>query len=256
MFVMSDVAVAVRYGIGARMAAGENAPIYDDLMRFKPDGLTPNAWAVSAGVSRTVWADMRRHGNPSRRTLEKLLSAAGSSLAEFEALRVARGPAPQGAVAAGVSDRLTGGWRGPQLPPLPLFATAPVGHWGGPARNIAMAEIRSGELADRVVRPISLANDPSAYAVTIVEDSMWPRFRLGRRVAVSPALPVAVGDDVLVKLKPSLDRETASGEPVLLKELVKRTDGGLTLRQFNPDVTFEVPLTQINAIEKVLGELV
>ena len=51
-----------------------------------PEGLSPNAWAVKAGVSRTVWADMRRHGNPSRRTLELLLAAADSSLAEFEAL--------------------------------------------------------------------------------------------------------------------------------------------------------------------------
>ena len=62
--------------------------VYRDLMRLKPEGLSPNAWAVKAGVSRTVWSDMRRHGNPSRRTLEKLLAAAGSSLAEFEALRI------------------------------------------------------------------------------------------------------------------------------------------------------------------------
>ena len=59
-----------------------------DLMRFKPDMMSANAWAVSAGVSRTVWTDIRRHANPSRRTLEKLLAAAGSSLAEFEALRI------------------------------------------------------------------------------------------------------------------------------------------------------------------------
>jgi hypothetical protein len=32
--------------------------------------LTLNAWAVNAGVSRTVWANIRRHGNPSRRTLK------------------------------------------------------------------------------------------------------------------------------------------------------------------------------------------
>ena len=68
--------------------AGDGAQLFEDLMRFLPDGMTANAWAVKAGVSRTIWADLRRHGNPSRRTLEKLLSAAGSSLAEFEALRV------------------------------------------------------------------------------------------------------------------------------------------------------------------------
>ena len=66
------------------MVLTEEPPLYRDLMRLRPEDLTPNAWAVKAGVSRTVWSDMRRHGNPSRRTLEKLLAAAGSSLAEFE----------------------------------------------------------------------------------------------------------------------------------------------------------------------------
>ena len=55
------------------MVLTDDPPLYRDLMRLKPDELTPNAWAVQAGVSRTVLSDMRRHGNPSRRTLEKLL---------------------------------------------------------------------------------------------------------------------------------------------------------------------------------------
>src|SRR5690348_4734724 len=99
--------------------SGDEAPIYRDLMRFKPDGLSPNAWAVKAGVSRTVWSDIRRHGNPSRRTLEKLLSAAGSSLAEFEALRLGEQPrmplTPDGRVGDGRSS-----WVTRALAPLPL----------------------------------------------------------------------------------------------------------------------------------------
>ena len=43
---------------------------------------------------------MRRHGNPSRRKLEKLLSAAGSPLAEFEALRIGATSAAQVLVSA------------------------------------------------------------------------------------------------------------------------------------------------------------
>ena len=67
-------------------AADQGRLLFDELMRFRPDGLTANAWAVKAGVSRNFWNDLRRHGNPSRRILEKLLAAADSSLAEFEAL--------------------------------------------------------------------------------------------------------------------------------------------------------------------------
>jgi phage repressor protein C with HTH and peptisase S24 domain len=54
--------------------------------------------------------------------------------------------------------------------------------------------------------------------LTIVGDSMWPRFRPGRRIAVSVKAAVAVGDDVLVKLK-SADSSSAT-VPVLIKELV------------------------------------
>src|SRR5690242_12764196 len=103
------------------MPDGDTTQIYQDLMRFKPDGLTPNGWAMKAGVSRTVWSDMRRHGNPSRRTLEKLLTAAGSSLAEFEALRVGErritGPS------TGLADRKGSSWGTPMIP-LPLVPSA------------------------------------------------------------------------------------------------------------------------------------
>jgi hypothetical protein len=235
------------------MTPKRHAPIYDELMRFKPEGLTPNAWAVLAGVSRTVWSDMRRHGNPSRRTLEKLLGAAGSSLAEFEALRIGDAPATGAWRAAAFGDRLSE-WGAPRLPGLALVGTAIAGEWGTVGSKIDLTELRTGEILDSLPRPMSLATDATAYAVTIVGDSMWPRFRPGRRIAVSAKAAVAVGDDVLVKLK-SADSSSAT-VPVLIKELVRRTDNGVELRQFNPDVTFDVPTSHIAAVEKVLGELV
>lgn len=230
------------------MPEGEKPQIYVDLMRFKPEGMTPNAWAMKAGVSRTVWADMRRHANPSRRTLEKLLSAAGSSLAEFEALRV--GAAPPARTSASGLQELRPGWGAPQLPPLPLLATTIAGEWKD---GIELVEILEGELVERIPRPPSLANDGGAYAITVVGDGMWPRFRPGRRVAVSPKSPVSIGDDVLVKLKGVAG---ASATPVLIKELVRKSGSGLELRQFKPDVVFHVPSEEVAGIEKIVGELI
>ena len=92
MYDNSNIATERGLFDSANMADAEESQLYRDLMRFKPDGLTANGWAVKAGVSRSVWADMRRHGNPSRRTLAKLLAVAGSSLAEFEALQVGEAP--------------------------------------------------------------------------------------------------------------------------------------------------------------------
>jgi hypothetical protein len=237
-------------------ALGESQ-IYRDLMRFKPEGLSRNAWAVEAGVSRTVWTDMRRHGNPSRRTLEKLLSAAGSSLAEFEALRL--GPEPRRFVGSGGVGQLGEArwtWTPAPLPPLPLVASRLAGEWGESGGQVELTEICPGELLERLQRPFSLAGDPDAYALTIVGDSMWPRFRPGSRVAVSPRSPVAIGDDVLARLRPAAGAEYTGTERVLIKQLVKRTATTLELRQFNPDLTFRIGDSEVEAILKVAGELI
>ena len=114
-------------------------------------------------------------------------------------------------------------------------------------------EVRSGTDLDRLPRPASLAGDRVAYAVTVVGDSMWPRFRPGRRVAVSPHSAVAIGDDVLVRLRA---KENEEGEFALLKELVRRTAAFIELRQFNPAATFRVDTADVDAIHKVPGEII
>src|SRR5689334_5054630 len=214
------------------MPGGNDTQIYRDLMRFKPDGLTPNAWAMKAGVSRTVWSDMRRHGNPSRRTLDKLLTAAGSSLAEFEALRVGERPAVD-SHGVGLADHGGSSWGAAQIPPLPLVASAIAGEWGDAAAHIELTELRPGEIIERLSRPVSLAQDSSAFAFTVVGNAMWPRFRPGRRVAVSPKSAAAIGDDVMLKLKSN--EADPSCTAVLIGELRGRTTEALELRQFNPD---------------------
>ena len=231
------------------MVLTEEPPLYRDLMRLRPEDLTPNAWAVKAGVSRTVWSDMRRHGNPSRRTLEKLLAAAGSSLAEFEALRVGVSPS-FAAEGTGVGDARASAWRAAPLPPVPLYRTAMVGEWRDDGRQIELTEIDFASVAGQLPRPVSLAGDREAYAVTIIGDAMWPRFRPGRQLLVSPAAPVAIGDDVLVRLA----GESSATSKVLIKELDRRSASSVELRQFNPDATFEVSSADIAAIHKVVGE--
>ncbi len=225
-------------------------------MRFRPEGLSPNAWAVKAGVSRTVWADMRRHGNPSRRTLERLLAAVDSSIAEFEALRL--GPPPpraSGNAPAEISEKRRG-WTPAPLPPLPLVVSKLAGEWGEAGSLLELTEIRPSEVIERLPRPVSLANDPDAFALTVVGDAMSPRFRPGRRIAVSPRSPVAIGDDVMVRIRPAPGVEHSPSERVLIAQLVKRNAKDVELRQFNPDRTVEVRDDDVEAILTIPGELI
>jgi phage repressor protein C with HTH and peptisase S24 domain len=236
------------------MTTGADSQLYRDLMRFKPEELTANGWAVKAGVSRSVWADMRRHGNPSRRTLAKLLAVAGSSLAEFEALQVGeQSRLPPASVApAGVSDGRGPKWGMAPAMPVPLYATILAGEYGAAGQQVEMTEIDTRDIVDELRRPDALAVDRDAYAVTIVGDSMWPRFRPGRRLMVSPRAPVAIGDDAVVQLRAGAKDGITR---ILIKELRRRTAGFVELRQFNPDATFRVESGEITAIHKVMGEV-
>jgi SOS-response transcriptional repressor LexA len=226
--------------------AEEGSRLVEALMRFKPDRLTANAWAVQAGVSRTIWADLRRHGNPSRKTLEKLLSAAGSSLAEFEALRIGQAAPKAVLKEAGLAEKGPR-WRPAPLKPIPLLACRPAGEWGEPGSGIELCSIEPNEQVGLIDRPESLAADADAYAVTVIGQAMWPRYRPGRRLLVSPAAPPRAGDDVLVQL--------ANGA-ALIKEMVRRTAGIIELRQFNPDMVFVVGAGEVAAVHKVVGEAI
>lgn len=221
-------------------SAGEH--LYRDLMRLLPDGMTANGWAVAAGVNRSIWADIRRHGNPSRRTLEKLLAAAGSSLAEFEALRVGPASTPP-AEGAGLGDSVRG-WRGAPLPPIPVHQCYLAGPWGEDAEALLIGYPLPGEV---IARPASLARDRDAFAFTYPGIAMRPRFRPGRVLVVAPQSALVAGDDVLLRL--------ADGRS-LVGELVRREPAATVLRQHAANREFAVPAAETAAVHRIAGEAI
>jgi SOS-response transcriptional repressor LexA len=157
---------------------------------------------------------------------------------------------------AGIADPRAEKFGTERLPQIPVVGSAiGIGSFD-PQQHVELTELDLGEVLDHVARPASLASDRKAYALTIVGDSMWPRFRPGRRVIVSPRAPASIGDDVIVQLRGDGTDQTADRVTmVLIKELVRRSATFVELRQFNPDVTFRVPAEQVAAIHKVIGEI-
>jgi hypothetical protein len=184
-----------------------------------------------------------------------LLAAIGSSLAEFEALRLGPELRQLVAISAGFGDSRWA-WNPAPLPPLPLVASSFGGEWGGTGSQVEVTEIRPRDLLERLSRPLSLAHDPDGFALTVVGASMWPRFRTHSRLAISPRSTVAVGDDVLVRLRSPRRTELNGIERALIMHLVKRTAGRFHLRQFNPDLTIQVDGEQVDAVLKIAGELI
>jgi phage repressor protein C with HTH and peptisase S24 domain len=147
-------------------------------------------------------------------------------------------------------------WTPAPLQPLPLIASSLGGEWREAGSQVELTEIRPREVVDRLPRPMSLARDPEAYALTIVGTSMSPRFRTGSRVAVSPRSPVAIGDDVSARLHAPVKAERNGTENILIMNLVRRTTTVFELRQYNPDLTVQVDAGEVDAVLKIVGELI
>lgn len=220
-------------------------------MRIKPAHLSPNAWTVQAGVSRQFFSDVRRHGNPAPLTLAKVLNAIGWTKERFEA-ETGQYPVDTEVRSAGAVgfDELKSMVFGEQaLAPLPLYGSAQGGELGE-QHDFELTELDLSEVLDYLRRPAALADDKESYALTIVGNSMSPRFKPGERVGVSPRAQVEIGDDVIVQLR---GENTNRVRRVLIKELVRRNAGHIILKQHNPARELQVERSEIVAIHKVKG---
>jgi len=224
--------------------------MYSALVAVKPSGLSFNEWANRAGVGRSIFADIRKHGNPTQETLRKLLAAIDITPEAFNrgSHRVLTEVAGTGV--GSMREVVDQFYAEKPAKRLPVYGSALGGEHGDLDHDIELTELHLSEVHDWLMRPASLAGDPDAYAVTIVGDSMTPRFKPRERVGVSPKAPVYIGDDVIVQLR-GLDGEEERIKLVLIKELVKRTASYYELRQYNPDITFRVESKRVAAIHKV-----
>jgi phage repressor protein C with HTH and peptisase S24 domain len=105
-----------------------------------------------------------------------------------------------------------------------------------------------GEPIDYIRRPQHLDGARNAYALYVVNDSMYPKYEPGDPVFVHPDKPVQVGDYVVVQVH---NHDGGSVE-AYLKKLVRRTATKVVLEQFNPAKTMELKVKDIIAIHRVL----
>lgn len=70
-----------------RRRMDDRPTLYDVLMSIKPEGLSVNAWASRAQVSRSFFADLKRRGvQPRTDTIARVVAAAGYTMAQFHNL--------------------------------------------------------------------------------------------------------------------------------------------------------------------------
>ena len=166
---------------------------------------SPSGLAKQAGLDATSFNKSKRVGAngkarwPSTESVAKILNVAGMSFEDFAVL---------------AEDRAV---RGPNIPVIGLAQAGNDGFFDDSGYPV-------GEGWDTVRMPGEL--DENVYALQIQGDSMWPVFRDGDRVLVSPDQNVRKGDRVVVK--------TRDGE-IMAKELERKTTTKIELKSLNPD---------------------
>lgn len=124
---------------------------------------------------------------------------------------------------------------------LPVYGVAIGGSEGGIEFN--------GQVTDYVKRPPRLQAVRDAYAVYVHGDSMSPWRKNGELIIVHPGLPCRIGDYVVVQLRPE---HPGDAPKAYIKELVRRTEKDLRLRQFNPAKEITIPMAKVLAVHRVL----
>jgi len=217
--------------------------LYDALMSLKPSTMTEYEWAITAGVNRGFFNDLKmKDTSPRQETLSKVLSAISKDVSDLTGAPApnARAFKMEGASAERMSED------------LPIFGTA----LGAPrvieGEAIEQTTLNRGEIVTYYKRPTILNGRADVYGLVTVGSSMAPRFEEGEVTFVEKRHP-RVGDDVVVYLRPMSeldDGETA--DAVLLKRLVRRTANYIELEQFTPPITFRIDHDRVLRVDRVL----
>jgi phage repressor protein C with HTH and peptisase S24 domain len=124
--------------------------------------------------------------------------------------------------------------------------------FAGPRDLPILGYVKAGELGffvgngDRqgvTVRPESLRDVSTAYAVRVHDESMKPALKPGYLLYVDPTRPVKPGDYVVIQLN--------DGQ-AFIKHLIRRTEKAVICEQFNPAGEIKYPPSRVNAVHLVV----
>jgi transcriptional regulator with XRE-family HTH domain len=90
----------------------------------------------------------------------------------------------------------------------------------------------------------SVASNRDAFAITVPDDCMAPRYRIGEVVVVSPSKPVVHGGFALVR---------QTDDRVAIRQIVTISTDKITVRCLNGEADIEIPRSQVKALERIIG---
>jgi phage repressor protein C with HTH and peptisase S24 domain len=251
----SHFRVSCDFGTMSRMDADEL------IEKLKASGLTQAKIGAAIGKDRTavtrLFKGERQLQVREIKILSDLLQAHSNPIVAADSTRDFAGAVPPTNVrfAEGVPSALDQAHLWPRDFPVvgtALGADLQFEDEGRPLL-IEQTEIMVADTIDFIKRPPALAGTKRAYALYVIGSSMEPRFDPGTLVYVDPRRPPSINDDVVVQLR---DGNGHDGDDrvvcALLKRLIRRSANYIELAQYNPNLTFKVPMTQVSEIHRVV----
>ena len=114
--------------------------------------------------------------------------------------------------------------------------------------SVERTVIELTDVIDRVLRHPGIAGDMDAYSLTVVGDSMSPRWDDGDPIYITTKRQAALGDYVVIQVRDGSEEVVSA----LVKKLVGRRSDALQLEQFQPAIRFWIPLTMVARMHPVL----
>ncbi len=137
---------------------------------------------------------------------------------------------------------------------MPIYGTALGASRKVDGDAIEQTTLNRGEIVHYAKRPVLLNGRQDAYGLYVQGSSMYPAHPDGSMVVVAPNMPIRVGDDVIVYLRPTdpEDDDGVTARAVLLKRLVKRNGSFMELEQFTPPKIFRIGMDEIVRCDRVI----
>jgi len=135
---------------------------------------------------------------------------------------------------------------------LPIYGTALGADEIVDGEAVEQTTLNRAEVVEYKRRPQILDGRADVYGLYVQGSSMQPRFRDGDTVFVESRRRPAVGDDAVIYLRAPDEAEGERVSSVLIKAIVRKTASYVELEQYNPHLTFRIPMERVDRMDRVL----
>ncbi|WP_343545552.1 S24 family peptidase [Sphingomonas paucimobilis] len=204
--------------------------------------LTDREVSIDATGKPDLLRDMRRGRMPSAERLQALADTLSTTV-DFLMGRTPSSVRP-GEDPPATMDRLPRD--------VPVYGTALGANLdvkdGGTVVSVEMTIIEMTDVIDRVLRHPGIAGDMEAYSLTVVGQSMSPRWDDGDPIYITTKRQASLGDYVVAQIRDGSEEVVCA----MVKKLIGRRSDALHLEQFNPPLRFWLPLSMVARLHPVL----